>query len=73
MVPISSMITHSVIIERFDGPADLARVAGMTRGAAKQARRRGSIAPKYWQRIVEAGKATLDELAEASADNGKAA
>lgn len=62
------MSTHSAIIERFKGPAELAKVTGMTVGAAKQARRRGSISPKYWSQIVAAEKATLEELADASAE-----
>jgi len=57
------MSSHEHIISRFKGPAELASVTGMSLGAAKQARRRGSIAWKYWPRLVEAGKATLDELA----------
>jgi len=63
------MSSHEHIISRFKGPAELASVTGMSLGAAKQARRRGSIAWKYWPRIVEAGKATLDELASANADD----
>ncbi len=63
-----AMSNHEQIISRFKGPAELATVTGMSLGAAKQARRRGSIAWKYWPRIVEAGKATLDELANAAAD-----
>lgn len=60
------MKVHSCIIERFTGPAELARVTGMTLGAAKQTKRRGSIAPRYWRHVVEARKATLEELAQAA-------
>lgn len=61
------MTAHSDIISRFTGPAEFAREAGMTLGAAKQARRRGSIPPEYWQALASAGRATLEELAEAAA------
>lgn len=67
------MSIHSEIIDRFSGPAELARASGMTPGAAKQARRRGSISPEYWTAVVEAGKATLEELAEAAASKRAAA
>lgn len=67
------MSAHTQIIERFSGPAELARVTGMSSGAAKQARRRGSIPPKYWQKVAEAEKATLEELALAAAQQGEAA
>lgn len=61
------MTNHADIFQRFTGPADLARVSGMTSGAAKQAIRRGSISPGYWAAIVASGKATLQELANAAA------
>lgn len=61
------MSTHSDIIARFTGPAEFARASGMTLGAAKQARRRGSIPPEYWSAVEASGKATLRELAEAAA------
>lgn len=61
------MSHHDTIISRFTGPAELARVTGMSLGAAKQAKRRGSISPRYWVEVVNSGKATLAELAEAAA------
>lgn len=61
------MSIHSEIIGRFSGPAEFAVAAGMTVGAAKQARRRGSIPPEYWNNVVRSGKATLEELADAAA------
>ena len=61
------MTNHADIFHRFTGPAELARVAGMTSGAAKQAFRRKSISPGYWAEIVASGKATLEELANAAA------
>lgn len=67
------MSHHDTIISRFAGPAELARVTGMSLGAAKQARRRGSIAPKYWVEVVNSGKATLTELADAAATQQDAA
>lgn len=62
-----AMTVHADILKRFAGPADFARSVGMTAGAAKQAIRRGSIAPEYWQAVAATGKADLEELAEAAA------
>lgn len=61
------MSTHAIILKRFSGPAELSDVTGMSRNAAKQVWRRGSISARHWQTIVAAKKATLKELAEATA------
>lgn len=73
MVPNVLMSTHTDILKRFTGPAELSDVTGMSRNAAKQVWRRGSISARHWQPIVSAKKATLKELAEAAASKTEAA
>lgn len=62
----------SEIIEHFGGPAAFARQVGMTVGAAKQAKRRNSLHPRYFMPVVRAAQSrgfalsekTLVEIAE---------
>jgi hypothetical protein len=55
------------VIDRFGGPAAFAREVGMTPGAAKQAKRRNSIAPHWYVATAEAarrlGIAEVNEIA----------
>lgn len=44
------------LIDRWPSLSDFARDAGVTYGAAKQMRRRGSIAIPYWRPLIESQK-----------------
>jgi hypothetical protein len=44
------------IIDKFGGPAAFAREVGMTAGAAKQAKRRGSIGSRWFAPTVQAAE-----------------
>lgn len=60
--------TVSQIIDAFGGQAAFGRLIGKNASTASEMKRRGSIPPKYWRRIVEAepveGDAvTYEELA----------
>lgn len=62
--------TFSDVIERFDGPAAFAREVGMSAGAAKQAKRRDSIAAEWFAATARAAQRrglkeiTIKRLAE---------
>lgn len=63
-------IDFAIILDRIGSSAALARLTGMTLGAAKQARRRSVIPSAYWFAIAQTGIATLDELARAGSKPG---
>lgn len=48
-------VSFSTLIDRF-GIADFAREVGVSYGAAKQMRRRNSIAPEYWPQVIAASR-----------------
>lgn len=60
-------IDFTEILDRIGSAAALARLTGMSLGAAKQAKRRSVIPSAYWLAISQAGVATLEELAKAGA------
>ncbi len=59
------MQSFAEVIDRFGGPAEFARAVGMKPNAAKQARRRKSLAPRWFTPTAEAaqkrGFAEIDE------------
>lgn len=50
------MITFDEIFEAFGGPAQVGRLLDITTEHAVQMRRRGSIPPEHWVRLVEAAR-----------------
>jgi hypothetical protein len=64
--------SFSEVIDIFGGPAAYAREVGMSPGAAKQAKRRNSVAPRWWSATEAAAQkrqlpltvATLAEMAQ---------
>lgn len=44
------------LIEKFGGPAKFGRAVGMTPGAAKQAKRRDSVAVEYFPAVAKAAQ-----------------
>lgn len=44
------------VIDSFEGPASFARAVGMTPGAAKQARRRDSLAAEWFSATARAAR-----------------
>lgn len=65
------MRTHNDIIADAGGPTKMAsrittEAAPVEANLAFAWKREGSIPPAYWPRIVDAGVATLDELAHAA-------
>jgi hypothetical protein len=69
--------TFEAVFERFKGPAEVGRAIGVTTEHAVQMRRRGSIPPQHWQRLVEAAcergveDITFEFLAAARAQRSK--
>lgn len=61
------MRSHQQIITDAGNPSAVARLVGVEPGTAKQWKRTDSIPAPYWAAIAGAGKATLEELAEAAA------
>lgn len=65
--------TFADVIDRLGGPASFARKIGTTAGAAKQAKRRDSIAAEWFTATVRAAREeglseiTADRLAEIAA------
>lgn len=47
------MITVDIIFERFGGPAELGRAIGKSTEHATLMRRRGSIPPIYWSKLID--------------------
>ncbi len=47
-------ITFNHLFEAFGGPAQVGRLLGITTEHAVQMRRRGSIPPEHWPRLVNA-------------------
>lgn len=57
--------SFSDVIESFDGPAAFAREVGMTSGAAKQAKRRDSLAAEWFSATARAAsRKGLHEITE---------
>lgn len=57
--------TFADVIDKFGGPAAFAREVGMTAGAAKQAKRRGSINAKWFRPTAQAAqKCGFEEITE---------
>lgn len=61
------MRTHRQIVVDAGGPDAVAGITGAQPGTAKQWKRADSIPAPYWKALVDAGKATLEELADAAA------
>jgi len=61
------MLSHAQIIDRAGGPSKVGRAIAADPNTAKQWRRNDSIPAPYWEAMVKAEFATLDELAEAAA------
>lgn len=61
------MRTHESVITEAGGPTKLGKAIGVDGGVVKQWRRLNSIPAPHWRAIVDAGHATLDELADAAA------
>jgi hypothetical protein len=66
------MRTHQQIIAAANGPTALARQIGLEdAGPVHQWVRNNSIPAHYWTDVVEAGAATLEELAAAAKARGR--
>lgn len=60
--------SHRQIVIDAGGATAMAEITGAEPGTAKQWKRADSIPSRYWKALVDAGKATLIELADYAAD-----
>lgn len=65
------MRTHEQIIVDADGPAKVGHAIGVEPGTVKQWKRLNSIPAPHWRAVVDAGLATLEELADAAANRSR--
>lgn len=67
------MQTFGDLFDKFDGPARVGQAIGVSTIHAANMKRRGSIPPRYWPRLVQAAtergisEVTADKLAELAA------
>lgn len=59
--------THAQIILDAGGPAAVGEITTVDPNTTKKWKANDSIPAAYWSALVEAGKATLEELADAAA------